>query len=670
MNSPLTSVSTLSKFSTHSIAEIQGLISTSYLDNSGYWKLGRAPNIQDELIIKLNSIPKEFNSTVNKIYKYGQMYIWEATYDLPSIQIIHLCLKLKLYWENLDQHIIPDIIIKKYHSEEQSRFIYNKHLLFKYILELIDEKLCNQKDIHIALDYVGINYYKNYSSFNRALNQYKELGLNYFFHKSKNQKNHSLSKITTEHIAFIGDRYGKSYSITQISEELKKYCEMNNLPIVNRTTVGRTIKSQRIDIIYAEQRRGKAYFKSQISGYIEKEKPKFKLQVVEADGSRLQLAYQKEDESKYKIGYLTLYILLDVASNKVVGYSIDKIENKEMVLIAFFMMFTKYKRLPAYLRIDRSSAHTSYKFKRFIKLAASFGMKYKYCIDPQEKSAVENFYRWFPELICKQFSCYTRLSIVANSWDYKPNPDEVDKILTEPKKLPKKHELIRSIPYLIEEWNNRNKTINKHQFPSKTFSDLNYKDAIFLEDHLHALLTWRIKRKTRFSRNTIAFKDKINSGNRISYRVNEPELIIEKLQNNPYTIAWIETSPNFIYVFDDRNNFICKAYKKNKYLDDPINISDIEYQQAIKERDNNNSILKMAKAKVAELNEKINYDKKYFAPFNITTGFNSNKHVIDEIETEFIEEHIIPDRMDINDPKEEYMDLKEYEDIDNNFIKS
>ncbi|MER3330129.1 MAG: hypothetical protein RIF34_11165, partial [Candidatus Kapaibacterium sp.] len=352
----LISSHSLSERTSISQSEIETQILKGSQNNSLNWKLGEPPHIEHPFVLIYDTIPEVILTEISEAIKLRPYLVWEiGSPPLLPIGITPLAIEIKIIYER-DNEIRSNVHFDKYsRSPEERLAVQNKAKIFDHILKIIDGGRATQLQVHKALMMLNIDYYKSYSSFNRFLNEYRKEGIVNLLHKSRNSPKDWKRKWTSEHLALIGELYGQELDYREICTELKKYCEENDLAILSLPTVGRLIREHKIRTIYAEKRYGSGYVKHNICSHLEKQKPNYKMQVAEADGSRLQLPYRVDDESKWKVRFLTLYVILDVASNKTLGYSVDSYENKDMVLMAFFMMFMNTSRLPAFLRIDRSS---------------------------------------------------------------------------------------------------------------------------------------------------------------------------------------------------------------------------------------------------------------------------------------------------------------------------
>lgn len=623
---------TIAKFSLFTHQEIVENISRSYTNGLESWRIGEPPLVEHPYSIVLNTIPNEVLKRISIHLKSSPHLLWDTESIFLPDRLIILKIKLKEFFETTQQ-IENEYLFEKSRTDEEYKAYIKKLAFFDYVLKFMDSKTYTQSEIFESIVSVGIEYYINYKSFNLFLKNFKDHREVSLVHRLKGKP--GKQSWGENHVAKIGHLLGQGLFTSDIYLTLKSYCEKNGLVVISESTIKRIIKKKNLRAIYSIERHGEAHAKQHIGGYIEREKPQYKLQVVEADGSRLQLPYLVSDSSKWKIRFLTLYVIIDVASNCVVGYSIDDYENKEMVLLAFYMMLKKYNHIPAFVRIDKSKPHQSNRFKRFRDLCELKGSEFKYCLYPREKGTVENFYLWFPEKICKRFSCYNGLSLVSSKWYHQPNYEEVERRLKSEKHIPTRTQLIQTIPDLINMWNHRE--IVEHQFiPSIKIEQLLFKNAIYSNFQTSAFLTWKIKEKENFSRNTIAFRDE--TGNRRAYYLSDNDLAINLYSSN-YKIAWLDSEYDYVHVFDDEDKYIGQASKKGKYLDDPLNIDPIEEKKMFGERNHNNALLQRIKEKVDTINKQLEMDSKDLVEYNISSRLLSDKRMVSESEDDFVNKH-------------------------------
>jgi len=656
-----TSASTIEKYTQFNKLDFSRVTLDAYEGKCTNWQLAEPPLIDNILSYKVRSLPQQIQSTLLSIKKQAPYLFWESEWTSTNYYISLLALKLYFEFQlPLDFSLIDPI--RSYLRSDEEIEIYSKKILaFNLGIKLLDYGQVSVKQLHEAFMLCGLKYYEHYKSFAKFLNKYRYSGdVSLFLNASRNKPKPWLKKYGDEHISKIGDEYRKAESYTEIQKTLKSYSEDQNIDVISRSTIFRIIKDNRIKQEFAEARHGPTYVRNNYCSYVERDKPDYKMQVVEADGSRIQLPYTSNDDSNYKVKYLTLYVLIDVASGKILGYSIDDYENKDMVFLAYFMMINQYQRLPFYLRIDRSSAHQSKRFKRFLKLASKKGMTHKICYSPTEKGFVESFYRWFPEKICKKFDNYTGLSLVSRNWNNLPNKELVDQILKSKTKLPTREQLMLGVPGMINDYNNLEK-YNSTIFPNKRFAQLDYKDAIFIEMPEATYLCWRIKSVPRFGKNTI--KVSLGNGKCNSYKVTDNDCIIDQLLGEPFYYSYLETQPECIYLFNEQGNFLCTASKKRRYKDDPSLMTTKDHEAIKKENRENYELIKAMRKRVAERLKIIQKSKKKLIPHEVNTMRSSDKHSQFYSEQEFINQHIINNHYSIIDSPNNYEIFGDHDDL-------
>ncbi len=125
----------------------------------------------------------------------------------------------------------------------------------------------------------------------------------------------------------------------------------------------------------------------------------------QGDGSKLQFLCI---DHTGKIITLFFYVVLDTYSGKVVGFSIDRSENSEMVKRAFQMSFTHVGYLPHEVLVDNGPSYKSREFKKFIRNLQMFGVTWRFCHKdyPLEKAEVESFFSTFQKVVCSKYPFY------------------------------------------------------------------------------------------------------------------------------------------------------------------------------------------------------------------------------------------------------------------------
>lgn len=624
----------LAKKSCLTLEEIHNRILQDIDNPIPQWKVGPIIKVSAPLYLEVEPLPKNMGSLLKNCFNAERQEF--VITDQKEIQPRGLLLQLKLKWKFEEDHsnVNAKELLEHCRSEDELVGLQQKIAIFQYITELRDRGEYKVHEVYEAMIKIDLKYYNNLVSFGRKLKEFGEGNFKSFLNKRRNKSNEWKQKVTKQHEAKVLQLYRKNYDSGQIEFEMKPYCEKFGLDYISRSSIKRIVNTPRNKVVHGLQRNGLAFIKDHVMSYVEREKPKYKFQVLECDGSRLQLPYRKTDKSKWKVGYLTIYIIMDIASNKILGYWLDDYENKEMILMAFYMMLAKYKYLPAYIRIDRSKPHRSHRFKRFLKCAHDLGMEHKICLHPREKGTVENFFHWFPEKICKKYPIYTGLGPLTKDWNKKPNPENI-RAIENSDKLPIRQELEFMIPKMIEEWNERTmETYGKD--PNTIHNTLKVCSAKLIQDYQTAFLTWNSRTKESQIRNTISFK--ALDGLR-SYKLKQNENVASIFEQS-IEYFWLETEPEIIFVFTKDGKFIEAAIRKCRYPDDPINISEPEREILMKEKVHNDGLVRFCEDQVKKDNENLLDKSRTLTPFSIASGYNGNKEATKEIEDDFFFKHM------------------------------
>lgn len=409
------------------------------------------------------------------------------------------------------------------------------------------------KKLFEVLNILHCNPYGNLPYFRRVLNLIiteEEDIYDLVHHKTNGQTNQSATKF---------DEFHKNKLIVEMSAGSLKNVILKNInrealilgkKEISYTTLLRHITPE-IENITAEPRYGYNHFKANQEPYILKEKPKYKYQVVEADGSRLQIPYLNEQNA---IKFLKIYVVIDVYSSKILGFSLNEEENSQMTIDAFFMAFEQCRYVPAHIVTDLALSKSGdlIKFRDDTTLLFNTRWRTHFPEYPNAKGTVENFFRNFHIQIARKYFDYVGLSINARSDDHRLKKNTIKKLLENREQLKNRSDLIRFASSLIDQWNSQ---INKEMSPIQKDSIGKVKDAYAIANYEIARVCWKhAKRKIKRSKITI-----LNGEYEIEKNENRASL------NGVWVDVYYHKKANtFIYVFNG-NKFIECANRKPRF---------------------------------------------------------------------------------------------------------
>ncbi|MEP1781637.1 hypothetical protein [Reichenbachiella sp.] len=452
-----------------------------------------------------------------------------------------------------------------------------EHAILAAILFLTREKGFKQTEILQVLPLIEFNKFDCKQTLSRKLSEIKLLEVHLstdqsikkcIVSKSRGVERPERRLVSDWHLRWIFYFYcKKNFGYSIILKQVNRICDRFGKNRIELHNIKKELRSNYVKNLLGLERYGYEWLKKRVLPYIDKLKPTGFLTILQIDGSRLQLPYY--DLLKKRVEFLTIFVLLDVCTSKIVGYWLDRYENRYQVLNAFLRFFNSYQYLPKLIVHDGSSAYRTEEFLFFKERAIEMGVKFRKHspTSPNEKGQVERFFQIFCERICKLFQEYTGLSLVAKDPNFAPNKQKVTAILKNHKKLKTRQELILTVDQLISEYNQLN--ISNLDSPNQKEKKSTI-DAISLEKHQLALLTWRIKENKAVSRSEVKFYYK---GTPYKYKIRKMNNIL-RLNGGKVIVAWNPTDLNQIFLFDSNYRYLETCFKKTLHPDDVTRMKD------------------------------------------------------------------------------------------------
>lgn len=542
----------------------------NYLDgNSIEWKCNHL-TVDNEIYLFQSNLPRDIQTQ----FENAQTLVVTTNNGSNNLLDGLHQLDLKLAYEKGYEDFLGEYL-KISNSKSRKRHA-RKHAVLLKALDIYLELGCKKSSIlkiYNTLRALRINYYTTPESFRRKFRQVR-LSDNFaesVIHKAVGKGNPAARKVDEWHICKIIDLYGKGLLKTEILNEINK-----SLPPHKQIKYSTLLSyiSQEIKNITAEKRYGYDFFKKHLEPYIRRQKPDFKLQVIESDGSRFQIPYLSEDE---KVRFLKLYVIIDVFSSCILGFSLEEEETTEMVLEAYFMAFDIHHYTPACVITDKSSAHTSDRFSQFKEDTNKlFGTLWREHLPdyPNAKGTVENFFRNFHIQIARNYFDYIGLGITAKSDDHKVNKDKIKYLYKNKNSLKSRSELISFAGRLIHQWNTK---VGKSTAPQQRFNSGEILDAKSISQDQIARVCWsKVTRKVERSKiNFERFEYALeNNDNRVKYNM------------SPVDVYYNSKIDDYLFLFDG-DHFIEKVYKKAFYHEsDPRKFGKIKHNKSLRKHTN------------------------------------------------------------------------------------
>jgi len=217
---------------------------------------------------------------------------------------------------------------------------------------------------------------------------------------------------------------------------------------ITKSTLKSHLKLKEVQNRLRLKRNGDQWYKANIEAPIHLNKPELKDELYEADGSRIQIPYYNRELNE--VDFLSVFVILDVATGNVVGYSCDQYENHEMVLMAFERLLVINGRMPRCITTDKARHYKAKRFKDFKSESKRMGVTWRETSNPSGKPYVESFFRLFGQKISKSSPGYYGLGITCMNPDSRSEKRRIAKILKMKSTLFSREELIIHVDSLIE----------------------------------------------------------------------------------------------------------------------------------------------------------------------------------------------------------------------------
>lgn len=212
------------------------------------------------------------------------------------------------------------------------------------------------------------------------------------------------------------------------------------------------------------------------------------------------------DRESNEIDFLSVFVILDISTGNIVGYSCDQYENHEMVLVAFDRAISVHGVLPRSITTDKAGYYNAKGFKDFKSYSKKLGVVWRKTSNPSGKPYVESFFRLFGQKISKSSPGYYGLGITCMNPDSRSERRRISKILKDKHKLFTKEELIVHVDSLIESYK-LSKRGGEVAAPSFLYDNQKKTQGIIIGDLDRIKLIWKWK-DLKVSKSEIRIKRK------------------------------------------------------------------------------------------------------------------------------------------------------------------
>lgn len=400
--------------------------------------------------------------------------------------------------------------------------------------------------------------------FYAKLKRFQQYGHEALIHRSLG-KTKNNRKLTEAHINEIRKQYSdrKQYSCTTIHENVNHWAILNGYSELSLSTIKKVLADPLTQNKCKPYRNGKDWERYNFNPFRLREEPKHNGESWQLDGSRLQIPYLENDN---RPAFLQLFVVMDVHSRKIVGYSTGKTENHTLVAKALKMAVKTTGYLPFEMVTDNGSCFKHEKFKRLEEYISIYGSNFRRHKpdSPREKAYVERFFSTFQTVICKGKDGYIGEGIKSKREEGRPSR-EVIKDALNPKNLRTRKELELLVDDLIKEYNAK-KTNAKREAPDIRFAVAKMDKSISkISENQFALMFWDRVQEYRIRNSMILLSEGSSRNNQFQYIIHEMD----------WRYRLNGTSIIVCYQKEDRSRI--KLFSENEQF-----IMDLEYSEPIK----------------------------------------------------------------------------------------
>lgn len=250
---------------------------------------------------------------------------------------------------------------------------------------------------------------------------------------------------------------------------------------------------------------------------------------------------------------LVLFVVRDAKSKKIVGYSIDKSENTQMILEALQDAVKNTGFLPFEILSDNHSFNKTDEAKYFKQALDSIGVTWNVDHNPRRKAIAERYFRHLGELHCKDYPGYTGQGIKTREKSGKPSQEYLDQHTKSGSWVTDAEVKLIAIK-VVDSFNNTPLTALKGQTPNEAHSE-SEKPHVFSVDVFTRLRLFSKQLTLRVRRGQITLT---RSGVTYEFQLSAEQF--QLLNGRKVTVRYEDFST--IYLFDEKDRSIGSVKQK------------------------------------------------------------------------------------------------------------
>lgn len=395
---------------------------------------------------------------------------------------------------------------------------------------------------------------KSLAKFRQMVNQYAKNGIN-LVDKRTGKKPEHLVKITDFHIAVM-EKYKmhpNKYGYTMITDLVNKDCIDASLKPISVESVSQYLRQPEVKnrlSMYGDKR----HYRNEVKGFTRRRAADFAGDEYYCDGSPLQIFCW--NKARTVIVRLSLFVVMDLHSKKIVGFDLAESEDRYNWFGAFKMAFDMEKLLPYNMVYDNASATKTDEFKVLQQELLIKGCQLNPAKkgNPQAKAQVERWFETFQSGFQRMIDGFIGEGIKSRRDNGRIDAEYLKKVQKE-KGYYSFNEMQIIVTELIGIYNQ--KPVKKRKAANLMFRESDKPNAQNIGIQDVAFLFWMHK-KIKVSRSEIKFEIRSNT---YYYDVFDNRMAL-KLNGQQVKVYYDESDLSTVQIFTLENEYIGELRQK------------------------------------------------------------------------------------------------------------
>ncbi len=344
----------------------------------------------------------------------------------------------------------------------------------------------------------------------------------------------------------------KQYSSLEIHKRVNSWCLKYGYKEVSYSSIRSIISTPEFMNSNKGFRYGKEWLEMNYEPYRLRLDPDYNGTLWQIDGTKIQVPCR---DKNYERSIMWMFVVMDVHSRKIVGYSFGKSENYKVIMSAIENAAMNCNYIPKEILRDNGSAFKHKAINELEHNLMSLGC-YIRAHEPEKprgKAQVERFFGTFQSTQLKYLDGYIGEGIRSTKEGARPSK-EILKKYENLKRMRTTEELKAEISKRLYAYNNE-RLYEDRASPNEKFNAGNLdKSAVKLSESQIALLFWD-KATVKVKNSMIVLTEGIRSENKFQYIIYDTELRL-RLNLTEVKIAYLKKDRSIIKLYDEYDKWI------------------------------------------------------------------------------------------------------------------